>query len=70
MSALAYATEGDHWVVHLHTFRPGPVIGPRGATAQALRTALVELTDDAKLRLNLVEHHGRGCKSETEPATA
>ena len=64
MSTIAYATEDDHWVVHLHTFRPGPVIGPRGATIQALRTDLVELTGDDRLRLNLVEHQGRGCKSE------
>lgn len=66
MSAIAYETRDDHWVVHLHTFRPGFVIGHRGATAQALRADLVELTGDEKLALNLVEHQGRGCKSESE----
>lgn len=66
MSTVAYETKDDHWVVHLHTFRPGPVMGPQGATAQALRADLVELTGDSKLRLNLVEHRGGGCKNEAE----
>lgn len=69
MSTIAYATEADHWVVHLHTFRPGPVLGPRGATVQALRDDLVELTGDEELRLNLIEHQARGCRSEGAPAT-
>lgn len=64
MSTIAYETRDDHWVVHLHTFRPGPVIGSRGGTVQALRAALVELTGDPELRLNLVGHEGRGCKIE------
>lgn len=70
MSTIAYDTKDDHWVVHLHTFRPGPVIGQRGATVQALRADLVELTGDAELRLNLVEHQGRGCKNEPETPPA
>lgn len=61
MSAIAYASEDDHWVLHLHTFRPGPVIGTKGATVHALRDGLVELTGDAELRLNLVSHEPRGC---------
>lgn len=69
MSTIAYETRDEHWVVHLHTFRPGPVIGHRGATAEALRDDLVELTGDEKLQLNLVEHQARGCKRETEPSS-
>ena len=66
MSTIAYEREDDHWVVHLHTFRPGPVIGSGGATAQELRDGLVDLTGDEKLRLNLVEHQARGCRSKSE----
>lgn len=68
MSTVAYEHDDDHWVLHLHTFRPGPVIGQRGATAQALRDALVELSGDQGLRLNLVEHRARGC-SVPSPGT-
>ncbi|HUQ38834.1 MAG TPA: KH domain-containing protein [Acidimicrobiales bacterium] len=68
MSTVSYVTEAGHWAVHLHTFRPGLVIGKGGATVNSLRDALVQLTGDAELRLNLVEHSGGGCTSRAEAA--
>ena len=55
--------EGE-WYVHLHTFLPGLVIGRRGATAQAIRSSLVELTGDEGFRLNIVEHGHPGCRNK------
>jgi hypothetical protein len=65
MSTVVYDTTKDgDWKVNLHTFRPGVVIGRRGATAAAIRASLVELTGDPRFHLNLVEHGHPGCTSK------
>lgn len=68
MSTIAYESKDDTLVVHLHTFRPGLVIGHRGATVRALHADLLEIVGARRLQVNLVEHQGRGCKSGAEPA--
>jgi hypothetical protein len=54
VSCLVFVPDGDHLVVHLHTLQPGLVIGARGETADRIRSALVDVTGDAGLRLNIV----------------
>ena len=61
LSALVVVPDGDAWVVHLHTLQPGHVIGRRGETADAIRASLVEITQQDRLRLNIVPHEPFGC---------
>jgi ribosomal protein S3 len=68
MSAIAYTIKDDHWYLHLHTFRPGMVIGRRGVTAQAILDDLREMSGDDRLALNLVGHDGAGCTARAETA--
>jgi hypothetical protein len=74
IDTLAYDAPSDdaRWYVHLHTFRPGLVIGKRGVTAQAIRDDLVALTGDERFRLNIVEHGHPGCfkRRAEEPTPA
>ena len=53
----------------LHSFAPGLVIGRRAVTVEALREALVEVTGDDRLHLNIRQHHpfAKSCRAE-EPA--
>ncbi|HEX7168462.1 MAG TPA: hypothetical protein VF230_15890 [Acidimicrobiales bacterium] len=70
LSALAYARRDGHWVVHLHTFQPGLVIGRQGATAQNIRQSLIEVTGDGDLRLNIASHDfdAKGCSRQAQPS--
>ena len=65
LTALAFARHDDAWVVHLHTFQPGLVIGRQGVTASNIRTALVEVTGDNRLRLNIAQHDFNGSCTRT-----
>lgn len=69
MAALVFAPDGDSWVVHLHTFQPGAVIGERGATADKIRQSLLAVNGDgeSRLRLNIVPHEVFGCARAAEP---
>ncbi len=51
------AGEGQprYWQVHLYTLSPGLVIGHGGATAQARRDRLCDVSGDPNLRLNLID---------------
>jgi hypothetical protein len=60
VSSLVFVPDGDHLVVHLHTLQPGLVIGAQGQAADRIRSALVGITGDAGLRLNIVPHDPLG----------
>lgn len=55
VSAMMFDRDNGHWYVDLYTMCPGLVIGRRGATADALRDKLVEITGDDRLHINLVD---------------
>jgi ribosomal protein S3 len=67
MPALVFAPDGDSWVVHLHTFQPGVVVGRQGVTASKIRQSLLEVKNgDDRLRLNIVPHEFFGCPRPAE----
>ncbi len=45
----------DRLRIDLHTARPGIVIGRRGAEADRLREALIKITNNPKVQLNIRE---------------
>jgi ribosomal protein S3 len=60
ISAIELTFPGDHWMVCVRTLTPGHVIGRRGVTADALRSAIAERLNDPRLQLNIVEVGGTG----------
>lgn len=69
ISALVIVPDDEtSWVVHLHTFQPGLVVGQKGETANRIRQALVTVTGHDRLRLNIVPHEVFGCHTESAEA--
>jgi predicted RNA-binding protein YlqC (UPF0109 family) len=60
ISSVGLGFPDGHWLVRVRTRTPGRVIGRRGATADALRSALAEKLGDPGLRLNIEEAGGPG----------
>lgn len=69
VSALVFVADGDSWVVHLHTFQPGAVVGQQGTRAAEIRQSLLAVKGDdgSGLRLNIVPHELFGCPRAVEP---
>jgi ribosomal protein S3 len=60
IASVELAYPDSHWMVRVRTRTPGRVIGRRGATADALRSAMAEKLDDGRLQLNIEEAGGPG----------
>jgi predicted RNA-binding protein YlqC (UPF0109 family) len=60
ISAIDLTFPDSHWRVRVRTTTPGQVIGRRGATADAIRTAMAERLADPRLQLNIEEAPGPG----------
>lgn len=67
ISAIELTFPDAHWRVAVRTLTPGHVIGRRGATADAIRTAMAEQLDDAGLQLNIEEVRGPGAPPAGPP---
>jgi len=67
ISAIELTFPDAHWRVVVRTLTPGHVIGRRGATADAIRTAMAEQLDDARLQLNIEEFRGPGAPPAGPP---
>ena len=68
ISAIEVTYPDAHWRVLVRTFTPGRVIGRRGATADAIRSAMAEQLDDPRLRLEVHEAPGPGDPPPGPPA--
>ena len=60
ISAIELTLPDAHWRVAVRTLTPGHVIGRRGATADAIRSAMAEQLDDARLQFTIEEVRGPG----------
>jgi predicted RNA-binding protein YlqC (UPF0109 family) len=68
ISAIEVTSPDAHWRVSVRTSTPGRVIGRRGATADAIRSAMAQQLHDSRLQLNIVEGPAPGDPPRHPPA--